>query len=233
MKKNKVLKKITLLAIMIYIAINCESCGPNQDEELDRRYPFIVSSFIPKYYDDLFKPDVKNKLKLINTYERKAKDTVCNFLYDEKYIIQVYKLSQMYNLSLKNSLTENYRHSEQEVGTIYYANERSRINIFDKMVVSKSDKPSKIFIVLDVTTVPIVAKSDSLIDYFLDFKNLSIKYSNTGSQEVFAEVRQSAEAIPLEILFLKKNKKLYLLLMSPKKDARLLPKMLCKLITPH
>ncbi len=179
---------------------------------------------IPRDYENLFKPEIRDKLKLLNSYERSLHDTVSNFLYDGKLNVQIYKLSDRFNLSLKHTLIESYQQSELENDTVYYSVDESPIEIMDRVVISKIDKPTNIFISLYGNNSRIVAKGDSLADYYLEFKNLSIKYKADGPLELFAQVGKLAHGpVPLEILFIRQNNKLYILFISPTKGNQLYP----------
>ena len=98
-----------ILSILITLVISAgifqfEACVSSQSEKNNQSHPVVTSQVIPEGYHDLFKPGVKDHMKLIISYERKLKDTVSNFLYDNQYIIQIYKLSGKYKLSLKNAV---------------------------------------------------------------------------------------------------------------------------------
>lgn len=229
---KKQIFRFFLTVISIYITIQFGSCMSDQNQKILRDHPVLPSNVRPKDYDSLFTSQVTDKLKLIISYERKGKDTVSNFLYDNKYHIQVYKLSNTYNHSLKDFLKETYDANELQVGVIYYDNQRSFIKICDKMVVAKEDLPSKVFISLYGNSAHTIIKNDSVADYWLNFKNLSIKYNPNGPQELYAETYKNvAGTIPLEITFFRKSTNLYLIFTSPKGTDNLPPKTLYSLLS--
>ena len=221
MKNNKLNKsiKMTLLAGAGILIFEWTACISNQNEEAFRSHPVLVTNHVPEYFNNLFKSQSKDKLRLINSYERIGRDTVSNFLYNQQYYIQLYKLSMNYSLSLKKSIKKRIIENKQEAGVPFYDNERSRIMINDKMVTSKSDAPSNIFISFDGQNLRTVSKDDSLAYYSLEFKSLSIKYNINGPQEIYADIKKSgADIIPIELMFLKKNNMLFMIWMSPKED---------------
>ena len=229
MFKRKSYLELVLILFVVYFTADTESC--NQNGKLLESHPTIVSNVIPSYFMNLFKPGTKAEMKLISSYEHIGKDTVCNFMYEGKYYLQVYRLSERFIESLNGSLNENHAKSELEVGVPFYDNQASLINIRDKMIVSKKDNPIKIFVSLNGVDCTANMKNDSVADYNLIIKNLSIKYSPNGPQEIQAEPGDYADQrTPLELMFIKNNASLYLLFLSPKNGISLPPKTLYYLI---
>ena len=63
-------------------------------------------------------------------------------------------------------------------------------------------------------------KNDSIVSYHLECNNFSLNYSDDTPIDIFVEGRKkyfglNTERIPIDILFLKRNKMVYLLLMTP------------------
>jgi hypothetical protein len=99
------------------------------------------------------------------------------------------------------------------------------------VVDSKKDQPNRIFISLYGTDFRVNAKADSIADYYLNFKNLSIKYDINGAQEIYAEPTESADdKLPLELMLIKRSKRLYLLFLSPKKGVEQTPNILYNMV---
>jgi hypothetical protein len=213
-----------IFIIIIYTVTACDSCLSNEDEKIIQSHPVVISEVAPDYYLKLFRPATINKLKLTSSYENIGRDTVCNFLYDEKYYVQLYRLSRSYDFSVKSSLKEVSGEIRMEVGTLFYTNSESRLDIMSRMVASKTNKLSSIYVSFGGSKYDINAKNDSLVDYSLKCKHLSIKYNVNGPQEIFAEVANNTEdPIPLEILVFKNRKNLYLAFFSPFKISGSLP----------
>ena len=181
-------------------------------------HPTVLSQTLPDYYLNLFQKKARSKIKLMSSLEHIGRDTVCNLSYDGEYYVALYTLSRSYNFSLQNSLRESFRESSAEFGTPFYINDINFVGIKHRMYVNDSDKgkPSNIFISFGGAGFSKGEKNDTLADYFFECKNLSIKYKANGQQEVFVEADSYK---PLEIMFLKKEKKLFLIFITPKKDS--------------
>jgi hypothetical protein len=61
----------------------------------------------------------------------------------------------------------------------------------------------------------LIQKNDSLIYYYSDFKNFSIKYKPSNNIDIYGKTNGS-EGIPVEIMFLRKNESLYFILLVHK-----------------
>jgi len=198
--------------------ISCNDPAADKYEKMLQSHPTVLSQTLPDYYLNLFQKKARSKIKLMSSLEHIGRDTVCNLSYDGEYYVALYTLSRSYNFSLQNSLRESFRESSAEFGTPFYINDINFVGIKHRMYVNDSDKgkPSNIFISFGGAGFSKGEKNDTLADYFFECKNLSIKYKANGQQEVFVEADSYK---PLEIMFLKKEKKLFLIFITPKKDS--------------
>lgn len=73
---------------------------------------------------------------------------------------------------------------------------------------------------------------DSVISYTLKCKNLSVRYGNNDPIDLYIKADQNFQdtGVPISILFYKRNKKLYLMLLSPNKQKSIDPQMLSSLV---
>jgi hypothetical protein len=174
-----------------------------------------MSHTFPDYYSNLLQQNVRSKINWITSIEHIGRDTVCNFLYDQKYYVALYMLSRSYDFALQNSLKENFSESSRELGTPFYDNAIHFVGISHRMLVTDDDKPSNIFISFGGSGFSKSEKNDTIADYFFECKNLSIKYKANGTQEIFVDANGYK---PLEIMFLTKERKLFLIFITTKKD---------------
>jgi hypothetical protein len=198
--------------------MSCNDTASDKYLKILQSHPTIISHALPDYYLNLFQPNVRGKIKLITSLEHIDRDTVCNLLYDREYYIALYTLSRSYDFSLQNSLRESFSENSKEFGIPFYENQINFVGISNHISVNNNDigKPSSIFISFGGSGFSESEKNDTVADYLLQCKNLSIKYKANGHQEVFVDANGDK---PLEIMFLKKEKKLFLIFITPKKDS--------------
>lgn len=219
MLKNSIGKVKGTWNLFFCVVCMIMSCnGPVSDETLKifKSHPTIMSHTLPDYYSNLFQQKVKDKIHLTTSLEHIGRDTVCNFLYDQQYCIALYRLSRSYDFSLQNSLRESFSENGVEVGTAFYVNQINFVGIQHRVLVTDNDKPSNMFISFGGSGFSKGEKNDTIADYLFECRNLSIKYEVNGHQEVFVDANGDK---PLEIMFLKKEKKLFLAFITTKKDS--------------
>ncbi len=204
--------------IVVCMMMSCNDPVADKYQKILQAHPTILSQTLPDHYLNLFQQKARGKIKLMTSLEHIGRDTVCNFLYDREYYIALYTLSRSYDFSLQNSLRESFGESSVESGTPFYDNDINSVGIRHRIYVDDSDyvKPSNIFISFAGARFSKGEKNDTIADYFFECKNLSIKYGVNGHQEVFVEAKGYK---PLEIMFLKKEKKMFLIFITTKKDS--------------
>jgi len=205
-----------IFPLAVCMMMSCNNPVADKYQKILQSHQTIISHTAPDYCLNLFQQKGRNNIKLIKSLEHVGRDTVCDFLYDGEYYIALYTLSQSYNFSLSNSLRESFSESSVEFGTTFYDNEINFIGIRHRIYDNDTGKPSNIFITFGGRGFSKSEKNDSIADYFFECKNLSIKYMPNGRQEVFVEANNYK---PLEIMFLKKEKKLFLIFITTKKDT--------------
>ena len=221
MLKNSVMKIKHTWNIFFYIVcimMSCDDPMADKYQKILQSHPTIFSQTLPDYYLDLFQLKARGKIHLMTSLEHIGRDTVCNFLYDQKYYVALYTLSRSYDFSLQNSLRESFSESSEEYSTPFYINDINFVGIEHRMYVNDSDKgkPSNIFISFGGSGFSKSEKNDTIADYLFECKNLSIRYMTKGPQEVFVDANGEK---PLEIMFLKKAKNLFLIFITTKKDS--------------
>jgi len=92
----------------------------------------------------------------------------------------------------------------------------------------KTDSIRKIDLYLDGDSITTVAKNDRMICYYLKAKSFYMYYNGTNSPNIKAEAKH--DNTPVSIAFLKKNNKIYLLMMDIKEAETMRPDLLYSLI---
>ena len=92
--------------------------------------------------------------------------------------------------------------------------------LFDVFYKTGQNKITSIELNLVGDTIKTVTKNDSLIHYYSRFKSFSINYNSSDSTSIYSNSNRTAEAelpnssLPINIVFLRKQKSVYLLIMS-------------------
>jgi len=214
----KIKHALNIFFWVVFIIISCNDPETEKYQKMLQSHPTIISQITPSFYLNLFQPKVKSKIKLIKSLEHIGRDTVSNFLYNQEYYVAIYTLARSYEFSLQKSLQESFNESEVEFRTSFYVNEINFIGIRHRISdeVNSNNKPSDILTSFGGSGFSKRTKNDSIADYFFECENLSIKYGANSHQEVFVDANGKK---PLEIMFLKKEGKLFLIFITSKKDS--------------
>jgi hypothetical protein len=211
-----------IVSVVGCIMLACNDPRAMQYRKILLSHPTVISQNVPDYYLNLFQQKARGKIKLTTSLEHIGRDTVCDFLYDGKYYIALYTISRSYDFSLQNSLRESFSEISVEYSIPFYDNGIHSVGIRSRAYINGTAEvnPSNILITFSGDRFSKNEKNDSIADYFFECKNLSIKYKESVHQDVFVEAEGHT---PLEVMFIKKEKKLFLIFITTKKDSTLFP----------
>ena len=168
------------------------------------------SSLISRKYID--------KVRSHENINNRVRSSVSFLYFDDTYHLVIYKIDSTGNKSLSNLLeikTGNSKRTDEEVYHIVEFNGFSRLQW--RPVPPRA--VSKIYVILKGDSLNKVAANDSIVSYHLLCKSFSIKFSPEGPVEVnmIGEDRPfgRTEISPVDLLFLKRNEAVYLLIMTP------------------
>jgi hypothetical protein len=151
----------------------------------------------------------------LKTYKSKYRNPISFFVYKRYYYLQVYKIDSSFKSSVKNILSEHYINAQVTYGSFLMDNESEIDYSYNQ---SAPPKPKSILLKLLGKNNRVVFKNDSVAYYLSTFKNFSIQYNTTVSFDIYGEVKGnglfSHNLEPLELMFIKRNKNLFLLTMS-------------------
>jgi len=155
-----------------------------------------------------------SKFYLEHTAISNIRNPVSDFVYNRHYYLQIYSLSKSFSLPVGNTITESYVNSTnfgQSLADIGSAVEYNfpivlpkKFTIIKLKLLGKNNK--------------IILKNDSIAYYYSLFQKFAMQYDQNDTNEIYGEAKGSflfyTNRLPLEIIFLKRNKNLYLLTMS-------------------
>jgi hypothetical protein len=213
-----------LYLFIICTIISCDSPESDKYAKMLQIHQTKMSQVFPGYYLNLVQQKARDKIKLSISLENIGQDTVCNFSYDKNYDIALYTLSKSFKSSLQSSLHEDFRENSRELGIPFYINGTNLIGISRRVYIKDSDYigPANIFISFGGSELESTKKNDTIVDYNFSCKNLSIRYEINGPQQIFVNANDGDK--PLEVMLLKRQRKLFLIFITPKKDLHFLNK---------
>jgi len=185
------------------------------------------SGLIAKKYFDKFKVE--------EVFNSKSRGPVSYFLFDEKYRVAIYKILIKNNMMFNDSFHVKYEKVGETVGVEYRQLAR---HSFCLLYRGGANSPaSQIFLTLGGDSILSVAKNDSIIGYHLLCHDFSIRYTGDEPNDILFQPKddfEDTEGIPisLDILFVKRNGAVYLLLMAPvDRKVSIDPQLLYKMVT--
>lgn len=205
--------------------ISVENKMLNNDIKKDS---IVNISSAPTEYLSLFKPT--EKLMLETTRTSKTRNPISKFSLDRLFRISVCKIN-IDNLPLDSIIVETNNNKSSDVGVSYeFLDAFKQYDITYKCGVQK--KASAIMLNLSGAPIEVIAKNDTLAYYYSKVVSFSIKYSQNESDDIYGSIKtDSTERIPIEIMFIKRNRKFYMALLSPKDlNTPIVPGMLKTLI---
>src|SRR6476620_3032522 len=77
-----------------------------------------------------------------------------------------------------------------------------------------------IYLTLGGSQIEEVSKSDSLLSYSLQCRSLSLRYAKEDPKDILLDVDGSIQSgnVPVDLLFLKRNKAIYMMLLISKSE---------------
>jgi len=182
------------------------------------------SSLIPKsnlkkvYVEQICRNEVRQPISILTI--------------DSEYNLLMYKINISSNLPISNLLQISSKDQQPTPGYSYRTISFGPQELFFRGPVSMADsieKASKVYVSLFATNIPkIFIQNDSLIVLYLKCRTFSLKYSQNGLVDIYGRINKEREdvidAVPINVLFLKRGTSLYFCLASSdNKDSQIDP----------
>lgn len=214
MKKTLLAIALTLGSLFILIKA-CQTIVLNDaiktNKEISQLDSNGYSKFVSKEYLDLF----LNKKNIVcnSSLTSKHRNLVTEFHSDQFYIL-IYKLGASNKLSLSN-INENYNYSERPMYS-YYIDASTNKQLQLQYKLGNAEEISSLYFALYGDHTQALKKNDTVAYYYSSFKNFSIKYQAEAAADIYGKTKGNSQnsKMPLEIMFLKRNSSLYLILLT-------------------
>jgi hypothetical protein len=171
------------------------------------------SQTAPDEYLKLFKN--RNKLVLDESKESRRRNTISEFYYNKNFLVQVYKIDTVNDLSVKKIVNESFSPSSMSIGN-EYSQDLNNAEFEIGYREGPKERISNIFFTLFGDSTGIIEKNDSLAYYYSKFENFSIRYGINSPKDIYANIKEDFKnhKAPLELMFLKRNRNLYVILLG-------------------
>lgn len=217
-------KQITVGLIILTLICSFGYCCRRKSSDLDD--PILFSHTPPKEYLELFSEKSQKLMIFDETDYFKKEFPISGFYFDQKkYVLQVYKLGKVDDVSLKNIIVIKNELTNMPSGGLAYRNYVE--NLFLVMYRPNQKELKNITLNLYQDSSKMVANCDSMISIYSRFKSFSLQYNKKDTLMMFGKPgdfhsEYSNSSMPLITTFLKKNHALYLIIMSLNKPALML-----------
>jgi hypothetical protein len=158
----------------------------------------------------------RSKIEVVEVNNSKVRGPVSTVRFNSTYSIIIYKIALTGNISLDTAFHTKLKKVDRSVGYSY----RIIGNRFFRFQYKSGEvsPPSKIYLTISDAPLNSLYSNDSLVYYHLSCENLSIRYSEKEPVDIFVEGNEGilgTYSIPMDLLFLKRNNGIYILLMTP------------------
>ena len=150
----------------------------------------------------------------------KVMDAV-SFLYvDDTYHLVIFKINMKTDQPIKGILNSDVRNTQRTDGETYSMVDFNGFSRFEWRP-SPAPRSDNIFLSIYGDSLSNGILDDSIATYHLLCKNFSIKYEKNGAVQVFMTC---GEITPSDLLFLKRGKTVYFMLMTTAKPESVIPR---------
>ena len=160
----------------------------------------------------------RSKLQVAKVYHFKGNEPVSIINFDNKYKLITYKINLITKNSLSDVISSENESVDRSTGYVYSIIENEipfRFQIKDP----RGLPVSKIYVTLAGDSIKDVIKNDSIYSFHLLCDNFSIRYGPASPVDIFLIGQERGlgftTVIPLDLMFLKRNNAIFLLVMTP------------------
>jgi hypothetical protein len=179
--------------------------------------PGLISNKVPVEYKKLLKltdsccDSTINGFSFVETIDFTYRNPVSSFFIQNQYYLEIYKIDSSFSSTLNRAIRDSYTNAETWISTPYAADDKTDLEFFYKS--SKPKKANDIYFDLFGDNTQVMKKNDTVAYYYSRCSNFSIKFNQHDENDIYGEVKNHGE-MPLEILFFKRKKNLYLAMLS-------------------
>ena len=162
----------------------------------------------PNEYLSIFNSAARKELIADYILKPKYDSTICRYLYDN-YIIQEYVINITSDKSLSDLIEVSH---ENELNAKNTFNNEVRCRLFTMSYKTIFPSVNHLRVSLYGSEIKINKRNDTMLSIYSKIENASIKCNYSDTSAIFCQTNESL--LPVEFLFLKREKKLFFLMMS-------------------
>ena len=185
-------------------------------EALEKSLPITYS--LPSEFLNLFSNKTIGKVKVIGVNNSKERSSIPIILFDSKYHILMYKIDLSNECSIQNLFKIQNKRSDFSLGHVYLNTTKDLIYQFNYKA-EKVKAVNQIILTLSGDSLLQSVKNDSILNFHLECKNLSIKYEENDPIDIMISGNKNifgiTKTFPADFLFLKRRKNIYIFIMTP------------------
>lgn len=221
------------VAIGIWLSIKIPEAVKKSKEAWHEDLPLTYT--ITNEDSNLIAPKYQKDLHVIEVRNSKVRHSIPILLFDKKYDLFTYKIDMTGDYTMQSifsvnnesvGVTPQYVYSEIGIGGVYIL----------KCIAGAPKIADKIYLTYTGKSFQTVASNDSILSYHLQCKNFSVRYGKDDPIDMvligFEGPLTITNTIPMDILFLKRGKSMYMLVLTPKEEnGSIAPDLLYNIVT--
>ena len=227
--RNKIIIYSLLLSVVLYLTtitwINIRRINQSNQQQLPS------SDLLSSEYLSLIIKKEQSKIKVDQVYESKTRNPLAKLYFGDSDILFITKINTIKNISLSNIETSEITNATESKGKVY--NVLTNGSYLFEYRSKNIDIISGIYLTYSGDSLTTVISNDSILSYHLLCKNSSIRYSQDGPIDMILSGTQQPFGIMsvcADILFIKRNNALYVLLMIAKSNTVIKPRALYDIV---
>jgi hypothetical protein len=181
-----------------------------------------ATKLLPEEYLNLFTKEALNNIKVNSVRNSKVRSPVASIDYKKKFVIYIYKINMVRSdVKIDTMLHQEIKNlNELPSGPIYNGIEDIPTYGFQYKADAEKEISNNIYLTFSGDSLKRFVKNDNIVGFYLLLNNFSARYSKDDLADVLIGVDEEAKNIrkrniPIDILFVKKSKTLYLLTLLP------------------
>lgn len=182
-------------------------------------------------YLNLIAKENQIKIRVDQVYQSKIRYPVAKLYFGENNILFINKISTVERFPLAERVLSETKNATLPKEIVYSTLENGSSQFTYEL--GGIDSISNIYLTSFGDSATTVISNDSIMAYHLICKNFSIKYNKNGPVDMLLEGQQELfgiKQIPADVLFLRRNNALYVLLMISKSGGSIKPGLLYDIV---
>ena len=223
-KRRKGLIIICGLSLFLYLFIKIITAIITTNKSFQEDLPSTY--LLPSDDSSLIKGLYQKKIAVNIIHNSKVRGPISMLFFDQDYHIIIYKISLKENLSFPNFFHTQIKNASRSVN-YPYSLYGENIFFYFQCKTGLTLPASEVYLTLNGDSLKTIIENDTVIAYHLLCKNFSVRYEEKGPVDIFVIGKKGflgrTPLIPMDILLLRRQKNVYLLLLTPNNQNQVVP----------